>query len=718
MKPTLGQVFALSLVGLAATLGLLFTFVLNESRATIMESSERIRDQASREISERVTSFLKKAPDTVAVFQRQIKLGFVDPADPKAVESALFELLLAKADVSEITVTYAEQTGFDADGEIQLAAVPRWQVSVVRSTTAQGDELLWSRYVHQEDSGFVADRRTFEPALAPPLVHRERSANVSDPTAHLTFTTPASRDFSGQLLWSDLHWSQLDADEAQREIEVSVQQTIANASDKFAGVFRVGLLTHQLDRAVQLKLTPAQEPDPHRIFLADREGRLITRGVDSDRAEVSGEDLRIAPTDLAPEIARALAEPKFRAVSENVPVVSGRSRHNGEEFLTTFRALPGTQDWTIGIVVPRAFYLGKLVAMRNHLLAISLGVMLLLVGAGIAILRSVKRAQGQITRESLKMNAFEFSPAPTDSTFRDVSQVLESLEKAKAAMRAMSKYAPVDLVRRLYREKSEPVLGGELIEISIMFSDIKGFTTFSEQLAPNQLADLLGLYLDALSRIIQRETRGTIDKYIGDAIMALWNAPEPVTDHPRMACLAAVRCRDASRALAKTPEWRGLPAFETRFGLHCANALVGHFGARDRMNYTAIGDAINLASRLEGLNKQYGTSIIASESVVERARDAFDFRLLDVVAVKGKSDAIAIYEVLGNKGEAEGDREIVAAYEAAFAAYAARDFEAALAVLQNQRNDAPSAVLIERCAAFLQSPPPPDWRGVYVSVSK
>jgi adenylate cyclase len=299
-----------------------------------------------------------------------------------------------------------------------------------------------------------------------------------------------------------------------------------------------------------------------------------------------------------------------------------------------------------------------------------------------------------------------------------VSQVLESLEKAKAAMRAMSKYAPVDLVRRLYREKSEPVLGGELMEVSIMFSDIKGFTTFSEQLAANQLADLLGLYLDALSSIIQRETRGTIDKYIGDAIMALWNAPEPVPDHPRMACLAAVRCRDASRALAQTDEWRGLPVFETRFGLHCANALVGHFGARDRMNYTAIGDAINLASRLEGLNKQYGTSIIASESVVERARDAFDFRLLDVVAVKGKSDAITIYEVLGNKGEAEGLREIVTSYEAAFAAYAARDFERALAVLKNNPSDAPSAVLIERCRSFLQAPPPPEWRGVYVSASK
>ena len=132
-----------------------------------------------------------------------------------------------------------------------------------------------------------------------------------------------------------------------------------------------------------------------------------------------------------------------------------------------------------------------------------------------------------------------------------------------AAMRVRGKYAPVDLVRRLYREKSEPVLDGELMEISIMFSDIKGFTTLSEQLDPNRLADMLGLYLDALSRIIQRDTHGTIDKFIRDAIMTIWNAPEPVPNHPQMACLAALRCRDAARSLAQTPEWRGFPAFET-----------------------------------------------------------------------------------------------------------------------------------------------------------
>jgi adenylate cyclase len=722
IKPTLGQVLVLSFLVLTATLALLFDFVFRETRAALMESSEHVREQASHEITERVTSFLAKAPDTASAFQQQINFGFVNPSDPAAVEAALFSLLVSKSDLGEITFTHAEQIGVNEEGAIQLAPAPRWQISVARSTDGKGVQHFWSRHVRQENGAFVAYRRTLEPRRDQSL--REAAAEtrtvVTDPTSHLTFTTPASKDFYGQLLWSDLHWSQLDSHQIAEHpaIEVSVQQTVENESGKFAGVIRVGLLAEQLDRAVQLKLTPAGMPDPHHIFLSDRDGRLITRGVASDRAQLSGEDLRIAPPDLAPEIAHALAQPALRGVDENVPVKSGHFKLEGQDFLTTFRVLPETQDWTVGIVVPREFYLGELAGMRMRLLAISLVVMLLLIAAGMLILRSVKHAQEQITRESLKMNAFEFSPASTSSAFRDVSQVLENLEKAKAAMRAMSKYAPVDLVRRLYREKRDPVLGGELMEISIMFSDIRGFTTFSEQLEPNRLADVLGLYLDALSHIIQRDTRGTIDKYIGDAIMAIWNAPEPVADHPRMACLAALRCREATYTVAKSPEWGGLPVFETRFGLHCANALVGHFGARDRMNYTAIGDAINLSSRLEGLNKQYGTSIIVSENVAERARDDFDFRLLDIVEVKGKTEPITIYELLGSKGCSEKSPQVVTAYEAAFSAYVAQDFKQALDILEEHLSDPPSAVLTARCKTFLQAPPPRDWRGIYISTSK
>src|SRR4029453_9457762 len=146
-----------------------------------------------------------------------------------------------------------------------------------------------------------------------------------------------------------------------------------------------------------------------------------------------------------------------------------------------------------------------------------------------------------------------------------ISQDITEKKRAAelAAMRVWGKYAPVNLVRRLYREKSEPVLGGELMEISIMFSDIKGFTTLSEQLDPNRLAEMLGLYLDTLACIIQRDTQDTIDKYIAVPNTAIWNAPEPVPDHPQMACFAALRCRDAARSLAQTPEWREFPPFET-----------------------------------------------------------------------------------------------------------------------------------------------------------
>src|SRR4029077_9225574 len=406
---------------------------------------------------------------------------------------------------------------------------------------------------------------------------------------------------------------------SQRRAEVSVQQTMTDADGEFVGVLRVGLLTQQLDRAVQLRLATNGQNDPHRIFICDAQGRLVTPLSPSDRLQGVNDDLRIAPKNLPPEVAGALANPMLRAVGETMPSMSGHFRLNGEEFLTTFRALPETQGWIVGIVVPRSYYLGRLALIRNRLLVISLGLISALFAGGALVLRRVKGSLAQIVNETLKMNAFEFSPAPTSSSFRDVSEVLESLEKAKTAMRAMSKYVPVDLVRRLYRSKTEPTLGGELTELSIMFTDIKDFTTFSEQLAPNELARALGHYLDVMARIIQEETGGTIDKFIGDAIMTFWNAPEPVKDHAHKACRAALRCREGGRALSQSAEWHNLPAFETRFGLHQDKALVGHFGAPDRMNYTAIGDAVNLASRLEGLNKQYGTTIIASERIFEDA---------------------------------------------------------------------------------------------------
>lgn len=727
VKPTFGQVFAFSFVGLIVILGLLFHLVSVNSRNTIAESSEHLRDQAAGAIGERLTRFLDEAPETVHQFQRQLEEGLVEARDPQAIERALFSHVLANGDLSELTLTYAEAEGFDADGYVTLAAEPRGQWSVLRTHDANRVEHLWSRHLHQENGAFVAERRDLGPKtrFATATWVREPGDRFSDPTTHPTFITPARRDFRGQLLWSDLHWSQLDVDlpAAERRVEVSVQQAVTDAGGRFVGVLRAGLSTRKLDDTVRHSLLAEGEKDTHRTFLCDDQGRLITRLAMKDELREDGDDLRISPHTLTPEISAALASPILQralADKERNKSASGEFRVNGVDYFVTFHALPDekTQGWVIGIVVPQAQYFYQLAVMRQRLLAVLLGVMLLLVACGGFILHGVRRAQAQITRESLKMNAFDFTPTPPRSPFRDVTDVLESQEKAKAAMRAMSKYVPIDLVRRLYREKSEPMLGAELIEVSIMFTDIQDFTTLCERLTPNELADALGRYLEVMAGIIQRESHGTIDKFIGDAIMTFWNAPEPIGDHARSACEAALRCREAGLQLAQSPDWNGWPIFGTRFGLHCASALVGHFGARDRMNYTAMGDAVNLASRLEGLNKQYGTSILVSETVVQNAGQDFVFRLLDKVAVKGKTEAVQIYELLGRQGEAGEMREIVAAYETAFATYTARDFAGAITILARQLQDGPSAALFRRCQEYLDERPPEDWDGVYVSKIK
>ncbi len=297
---------------------------------------------------------------------------------------------------------------------------------------------------------------------------------------------------------------------------------------------------------------------------------------------------------------------------------------------------------------------------------------------------------------------------------------MESLEQAKTAMRAMSKYVPIDLVRKLYHDNREPALGGSLADVSLLFSDIKDFTSVSERMDPDALARALGRYFQVMTDAIHKNG-GIIDKYIGDSVMALWNVPTARADHSRAVCRAALACRHAITALYQSPQWTDsrLEPFPTRFGLHTAQVTVGHFGAPDRMSYTAIGDGVNLASRLEGLNKQYGTSIIVSESVYQAAGEEFRFRFLDIVAVKGRSQGIRIYELRGLGSEPDSEAEIIHAYEQAIAAYDARDFELALTLLEPQcEQDQPSAVLAARCIAFRIHPPPERWDGVYISDRK
>jgi adenylate cyclase len=180
------------------------------------------------------------------------------------------------------------------------------------------------------------------------------------------------------------------------------------------------------------------------------------------------------------------------------------------------------------------------------------------------------------------------------------------------------RYVPKDLVRRLIDAGGVPMLGGERRELTIMFSDIAGFTTQSEQTPPEQLMRSISTYFDRMAEVLHAH-QGVIDKFIGDAIMALWNAPAPDPEHVRNACRGVLACRGANLELNAALAAKGLPPLATRFGLHTGETVVGNVGGADRIQYTALGANVNLAARLEALNKYYRTTILVSEDTRRRA---------------------------------------------------------------------------------------------------
>lgn len=287
--------------------------------------------------------------------------------------------------------------------------------------------------------------------------------------------------------------------------------------------------------------------------------------------------------------------------------------------------------------------------------------------------------------------------------------------KGRHLKKAFSSYVSPDLVKQIEKDPDKLVLGGEQRELTIMFSDIRGFTTVSESLTPPELVKLLNEYLSPMTRIVLEE-RGTLDKFIGDAVMALFNAPLDVPEHAGHACSAAVRMLEKLKELNTGFTARGMHTLDIGVGINTGPAVVGNMGADIRFDYTAIGDSVNLASRLEGLNKFYGSHILVSEDTRNRVSDGrFTFREVDRVRVKGKQHPIVMYELM------IANTEILPRFEEGLARYRSQDFVAARAIFDDliaRYADGPSRLYAERCADYMEYPPPGDWDGVYTAKSK
>ena len=216
---------------------------------------------------------------------------------------------------------------------------------------------------------------------------------------------------------------------------------------------------------------------------------------------------------------------------------------------------------------------------------------------------------------------------------------------AQRAIWSFARFVPKEIVRRVVDNSISTELGGVRQEISIVFTDIRGFTTIAEFADPDVLMHQMSRYFTALTDAFLAEG-GTVDKFIGDAVMVFWNAPDPQPDHVERACRAALAGQKAAEQLNTRFEAEGLPPFYTRFGIHVGEAVVGNLGSAERMNYTALGSPVNLAARLEGLNKEYGTSVLVSEDVYARVRHRFKFRAIASVVAKGMTTETRVYELV------------------------------------------------------------------------
>lgn len=284
------------------------------------------------------------------------------------------------------------------------------------------------------------------------------------------------------------------------------------------------------------------------------------------------------------------------------------------------------------------------------------------------------------------------------------------------------KYVPTELVDEMSKHPEQVVsMEGESREMTILFSDVRGFTTISEGLDPKELSQLMNEFLTPLSRVVSKH-QGKVDKYMGDCIMAFWGAPNPLPDHARNAVLAGIEMQATLKALQPHFKERGWPEIHVGVGINTGRVSVGNMGSEVRVAYTVMGDEVNLASRLEGITKQYGVGIIVGENTRNAVTD-FVYRELDHVRVKGKDKPVAIYEPIGLAGEVgKALQDEIRLFHEVRRLYRKQDWDQAELQLMNLQRMSPDTKLYgiyaERVAYFRKNPPAADWDGVFVFQTK
>jgi adenylate cyclase len=380
--------------------------------------------------------------------------------------------------------------------------------------------------------------------------------------------------------------------------------------------------------------------------------------------------------------------------------------YQNNTYLITYRPVSELmpQGWLIGVVTPRSDLIGFLTKMNIITILVSLGILFIGIIIVSNLVSRIVRPINLLVRETDKIRQFELDGGDVkiSSRIKEVIYIRNAIRAMKRGLKQFQMFVPRTLVRQLIESGQEIGVGGERKQLVVLFSDIQNFTTIAERMDANALMEHICEYFELLSQIIIQDN-GTIDKYIGDSVMAFWGAPIAEPEPWYHAAHAALKIQERMRELNARWEKHGKPRLVTRIGIHMGEAIVGNLGSSERLNYTAIGDTVNITSRLEHINKTYKTKIIVSEAVYQLIKDKFVLRLVDTVVIKGRTETISVYELLGDDRSKIGfDIDAyAAAYERGFVAYKLKEWDKAISYfkecLQIYPEDKLALVFIRRC---------------------
>jgi adenylate cyclase len=446
-------------------------------------------------------------------------------------------------------------------------------------------------------------------------------------------------------------------------------------------------------------------------LIVDRDGQIVAH---SDASQVMKRD-----------VTGALTRMRINELKDPLPALAFGERgahpgsqfnfkHRGEEYVAMFSPFPPEfgKPWDVVIVAPLDDFVGEASETNRKLL------MLGLIAIGLQVLviywlsRRIARPLEQLEQQVLDVQDFKTgSGEPVRSRIREIASLATSVGTLQGAITAFSAFVPRELVRQLIATGHKLELGGRSKFLTVMFTDLEAFSTWTEVTPAQELLARVSSYFDVVTRSTSLE-HGTLDKFIGDGVMAFWGAPAQLDDHAYHACVAALRIQRGMDMLNTLWAEEGKPPLRVRIGIHSDAVLVGNMGSPERMSYTVMGDGVNLAARLEGTNKEFGTRICISHSVFREAGERLWLRRIGVVTVKGRRQDLQVYELMGLK---DGDPELQATPETirliemtnrAYASFEDGDFRQAQErfheICEVFPGDPLALVMLERCRQQLR----------------